>query len=105
MLLHYVMHQTGDKMGNKLYLDCGCISNRKGGYFSFCCKHAFENREKAWSEMSERQRDYDRKFGFDINAMSEDDLRKGIPDEDSDCCSCHIDPPCQFCVDAGTEDE
>lgn len=69
---------------SKYKLDCGCTPDASGfGYCGECCQKLSA---KIWSEMSEKEKDYDRHF-----APAEDR-------EPYDGCSCHLHPPCSYCV-------
>ena len=52
--------------------------------------------------MSEKRKNYDRHFA-PLESRALDDA---ISDYDNDrTCSCHINPPCSYCVDGGNLEE
>ena len=73
-------------------LKCGCIPDSSG--YGYCSKCTRLLRKKIWRDMSEDRKNYDREFAprqsleLDI-AEFEDDIGG---------CSCHINPPCQYCI-------
>ena len=74
-------------------LDCGCEPDCSG--FGWCGECVRKHREKIWKNMSEEDRNYDRHFAPGQSAK----LDKAIEDvEYNTGCSCHINPPCSYCV-------
>lgn len=84
-------------MPNKL--PCGCIPDASGfGWCSECCRKL---REKIWRNMSNKRKQYDRHFAPQQSAAldeacNEKDL--SVDCDDDQGCSCHINPPCAFCM-------
>lgn len=83
------MHQTK--------LPCGCIPDNSGyGYCDKCCKSL---KQKIWSQLSEKQKDYDRYFSpYESAELDDNDI------EPYEGCSCHINPPCSYCTKQNEED-
>lgn len=82
-------------------LSCGCTPDASG--FGYCGECTRKLREKIWKNMSEDKKNYDRHFAPDGSKKLDD----AISDYDSGeytGCSCHINPPCSYCVNK-TEDE
>jgi hypothetical protein len=80
-------------------LSCGCIPDASGyGYCSECTRKL---REKIWRELTPAQRDYDRQFAPIQSGLL--DEFTGYPDRES--CSCHINPPCSYCINKSKENE
>lgn len=81
-------------------LECGCTPDASGyGYCSECTRSL---RKKIWGEMSEKDRNYDRHFAPSESA----ELDRALDiDPESQGCSCHINPPCDYCVGRDDEDE
>ena len=77
-------------------LPCGCEPDASGyGYCSACVKNL---RNKIWRQMSEDKRNYDRHFDPGGSKELDESLFEG--------CTCHISPPCSWCVEnLGAEDE
>jgi len=74
-------------------LSCGCIPDASG--FGYCGECTRKLREKIWKNMSEDRKNYDRHFAPLQSAA----LDGAIDDYNNDlCCSCHISPPCGYCV-------
>jgi len=79
-------------------LQCGCIPDASG--FGYCNKCTKALRKKIWHEMSEEKKEYDRTFA------PRQSLDLDIAEfEDEIGCSCHINPPCSYCVGKGEGDE
>ena len=72
-------------------LSCGCEPDSSG--FGWCSDCVKKLRSKIWSTMSEERKKYDRTFAPE-ESMELDNMQ----------CSCHINPPCNFCVDQNPED-
>lgn len=84
-------------MSTEYRLPCGCIPDASGyGYCSECTRKL---RAKIWKNMSEKDKNYDRHFAPAESA--ELDEYCGEPSG----CSCHINPPCSYCVNKSSEDE
>lgn len=68
-------------------LKCGCTPDASGyGYCGECVK---ELRAKIWKNMNKGRKKYDRNFAPEESKVLDDSLL---------CCSCHINPPCDYCV-------
>lgn len=83
-------------------LPCGCTPDASG--YGWCSECRRKLKEKIWAKMSEREKRYDRQFAPEQSReLSE------APDRAFDGamagCSCHINPPCSYCVSKGTDDE
>lgn len=83
-------------MSNKNQLSCGCVPDK---YECWNCRKA--NRKKIWAKMGEREKEYDRHFAPEQSAELD---RLVEADLDERQCSCHINPPCSYCVDSGVEE-
>ncbi len=75
-------------------LECGCVPDASG--FGYCSKCTSSLRKKIWRKMSEERKNYDRTFAprqsLDLDVSTfEEDIERG--------CSCHINPPCSYCVE------
>ena len=80
-------------------LPCGCVPDASG--FGYCGECTRNLREKIWKNMDEKRKNYDRHFdpeGSRVLDIATNDCGK------DDGCSCHINPPCQYCI-AKSEDE
>lgn len=76
-------------------LSCGCVPDASGyGWCDACCKAL---KAKIWREMSEKDRNYDRRFGGKEIAVLDAEYNTG--------CSCHINPPCSYCTSKNEENE
>lgn len=80
-------------------LACGCTPDASG--YGYCPECVRKLRQKIWNDMPENKRNYDRHFASEQSRQ----LDEGLPEEYNTGCSCHINPPCSFCVDGGTDDE
>ena len=78
---------------------CKCIPDTSG--YGWCGECVREHREKIWKEMSEERRNYDRKFAPKQSA--ELDKTFDGSEEYNTGCSCHINPPCSYCVNKDTK--
>jgi len=67
-------------------LKCGCTPDASG--YGYCGECTRALRKKIWKKLTPGERNYDRQFGPDVSA--------GL---DAECCSCHICPPCSYCVE------
>jgi len=85
-------------MSNRL--SCGCIPDASG--YGYCPECERKLREKIWREMGENRRRYDRHFDPVGSAALDDAV---FPDGPPSGCSCHINPPCSYCVNKNSEDE
>jgi len=80
-------------------LKCGCIPDNSGyGYCSECVRKL---REKIWSNLSDKEKAYDRHFASEQSKHLDDSLNNY---ERQTSCSCHINPPCSFCTNKEEED-
>jgi len=85
-------------------LPCGCTPDASG--FGYCGECTRKLREKIWENMSEKDRNYDRKFAPEQSEELDDFLDKYDDENEYNTgCSCHIDPPCSYCVNKEDEDE
>lgn len=81
-------------------LDCRCVPDASGyGYCSECTRKL---REKIWRNLTPGERRYDRQFAPAISQELDNSVYGG---EEPTGCSCHINPPCSYCVDKNNEDE
>ncbi len=80
-------------------LACGCTPDASG--FGWCPECRRKLRQKIWNKMSEKDRRYDRHFAPEQSR----ELDEGLEREYDTGCSCHINPPCSYCVNKGAEDE
>lgn len=78
-------------------LKCGCTADASG--FGWCSECVRKLRSKIWAKMSENRKNYDRQFA----PKQSEELDSGpyIPEG----CSCHINPPCSFCVQNGEPEQ
>jgi len=53
--------------------------------------------------MSEKNREYDRIVAPDESKELDKSLASDY--SDVDCCSCHINPPCSYCISKTEDDE
>ncbi|HEA71005.1 hypothetical protein LCGC14_0405530 [marine sediment metagenome] len=72
-------------------LKCGCVPDASG--YGWCreCERALGI--KVWKNLSQEKKEYDRMV--DPNGSEEFDRCEIAGDG---CCSCHINPPCSFCM-------
>lgn len=78
-------------------LKCGCTPDASGyGYCSACTKTL---QTKIWKRMSAKDKAYDRYMAPDQCKELDSYVR-----EEADC-SCHINPPCSYCVEKENNDE
>jgi len=61
-------------------------------------------REKIWKGMSEDKKNYDRHFDPGGSRALDNALHDYDSEEPSGC-SCHINPPCSYCVNLKEDDE
>ncbi|KKL53576.1 hypothetical protein LCGC14_2274040 [marine sediment metagenome] len=78
-------------------LKCGCTADASG--FGWCGECRKKLRSKIWKEMSEGRKKYDRQFAPEQSG----ELDSGPYEPEG--CSCHINPPCSFCVQGTIHDE
>ena len=71
-------------------LPCGCTPDASG--YGYCSECVQKLRKKIWLKMDEKRRKYDRYFAPKESAAL-----------DAECCSCHINPPCPFCLSRNEE--
>lgn len=79
-------------------LACGCIPDNSG--YGYCGECTRKLRTKIWRNMSKEKKDYDRMM--DPNGSRELDE---LCEPDREGCSCHIHPPCSYCVNKSEDDE
>jgi hypothetical protein len=77
-------------------LPCGCTPDASG--FGYCGDCSRKLRERIWREMPEDKKQYDRHLDPDGSKKLDDAVYGG-------CCSCHINPPCSYCVNKLEEEE
>jgi hypothetical protein len=76
-------------------LPCGCAPDASGyGYCSDCTRKL---REKIWRNMSAERKAYDRSFAPE-QSQSLDMAIQSAENGEYSGCSCHINPPCSYCV-------
>lgn len=68
------------------------------GYYT-CGRHKKELDRRAWLRMTEKQKEYDR-YVDPMGAYT-----SGYSAGADECCSCHINPPCSYCVNKEQESE
>ena len=76
-------------------LPCGCTPDASG--FGYCSECTRKLREKIWRNMSEKDKNYDRHFAPE-QSRNLDDAMYADAEYDDGCCSCHINPPCDYCL-------
>ncbi len=82
-------------------LPCGCVPDASG--FGWCSECVRKLREKIWKRMSAKRRNYDRQFAPKQSRVLDEAV---MPEEyEAAGCSCHINPPCSYCVNKGDDDE
>ena len=80
-------------------LSCGCTPDESG--YGWCGDCRRKLREKIWASMNDGEKKYDRCF----SPQRSKDLDDAMDDyEHERGCSCHINPPCSYCV-SRTDDE
>lgn len=72
---------------------CGCVPDASG--YGWCVECVRQLRTKIWHNLTAEQRDYDRKFGGEEIAELDYEYDRM---SDGESCSCHINPPCSYCV-------
>lgn len=77
-------------------LACGCVPDASG--FGWCSECVRKLREKIWRKMSPQKKAYDRTFAPEQSQVLDEATLDGG-------CSCHINPPCSYCVNKGGDDE
>lgn len=80
-------------------LPCGCIPDGSG--YGYCGECTRKLKEKIWKNMSEKRKKYDRHFDS-VQSQALDDAMDRY--DRSEGCSCHINPPCNYCVSNNEED-
>jgi len=60
--------------------------------------------KKIWANMSEERKNYDRHFAPEQSKQLDKSLEDLMGNEPTGC-SCHINPPCSYCVGNENEDE
>ncbi|KKN78317.1 hypothetical protein LCGC14_0351760 [marine sediment metagenome] len=83
-------------------LSCGCTPDASD--YGYCGECTRKLREKIWKNMDEKRKSYDRHFAPGQSKRLDD----AISDYDGgtyDGCSCHINPPCSYCVGKDDEEE
>ena len=82
-------------------LPCGCIPDASG--YGYCSKCVSALRNKIWKNLSQQQRNYDRHFAHRQSQELDDYYN---PDNiHNSGCSCHINPPCSYCISKNEDDE
>lgn len=81
-------------------LSCGCTPDDSG--FGYCSECVRKLRKKIWANMSRERRDYDRHVAPEQSQALDEELNE---DNYNTGCSCHINPPCSYCISKGEEDE
>jgi len=82
-------------------LSCGCTPDASGYGYCGDCNRAL--RSKIWREMSEAERSYDRRFAPQASAKLDEEYCNDT--EYDECCSCHICPPCNYCLNNKDEEK
>ena len=80
-------------------LSCGCTPDASG--FGYCEKCTRTLRAKIWKSMSEKEKAYDGHFSPAASRALDEAEEYG----DQCGCSCHIDPPCSYCLSKDDDDE
>jgi len=75
-------------------LECGCVPDASGYGYCEKCEKALHT--KIWKNMSEDRKKYDRMVDPSGSAQLDEWGKE-------ECCSCHINPPCSYCVEQGEE--
>jgi len=78
-------------------LPCGCIPDASG--FGYCPDCEKKLRAKILAKMTTKEKNYDRY----VNPGGCDDYDDY--DGEPSGCSCHINPPCSYCVNKNSDDE
>lgn len=93
---------------------CGICRHTEGlryadkfGYLYLCQQHYAKNQRRYAANiarMTPGERAYDTMQGvpslaYELAYADQEDGRA------AECCSCHINPPCQFCVDGGGDND
>lgn len=82
-------------------LSCGCTPDASG--YGYCGECTRKLREKIWRGLTPKQRDYDRQFAPSESKELDDYYN---PDNEyNTCCSCHINPPCSYCMSKNDDDD
>lgn len=74
-------------------LSCGCVPDASG--FGYCGDCTRKLREKIWKNMSEERKQYDRQFAPEQSKGLDDAIHNY---DNNESCSCHINPPCDYCI-------
>lgn len=78
-------------------LKCGCTPDASG--YGYCGECTRQLRSKIWRNLSHKQREYDRLFAPDESRELDEDTSS-----DRESCSCHINPPCSYCVNKNSDE-
>lgn len=79
-------------------LSCGCTPDASG--YGYCRECTRALRAKIWRNMSPERKAFDRHVA-PIQSKAYDDAEKY---GDEGCCSCHINPPCDYCLSKNEDD-
>lgn len=80
-------------------LSCGCTPDASG--YGYCDKCTIALRVKIWRNMDEKRKDFDRY----IDPQQSAEMDRISAEEYDTGCSCHINPPCSYCMNKGDEDD
>lgn len=72
-------------------LSCGCTPDASG--FGYCGECTRNLRKEIWKNMSKKKKSYDRRFDPHGSRALDMDI-----EQEPSGCSCHINPPCSYCV-------
>lgn len=78
-------------------LPCGCVPDASG--YGYCGRCTDELHKKIWKGLTPKQRAFDRCID-PIGSADLDDMCRL-----QDSCSCHINPPCNYCINLEEDDE
>ena len=79
-----------------MVLPCGCTPDKSG--YGYCGECTRKLREKIWRNMSPKKKAYDRHFDPKGSAAMDRALEAADNGDYDGGCSCHINPPCGYCV-------
>lgn len=83
-------------------LSCGCAPDASGFGYCDACTSALHR--KIWKNMSKERKSCDRHI--DPKSCEElDAWEKNGKIWNDGGCSCHINPPCDYCINKGEDDE
>lgn len=89
------MRSTQDLTGIK----CEDKSCAEGYYTCGRCQKIIH--EKIWSKMTRQERSYDRY----VDSLGAYTSRCSDENWEQSCCSCHINPPCSYCINKTDKEE